>query len=77
MWWVDLFFVSNKNFLSKTTVPSNLIACRLQFYEEITRKLLVTLLNVQDQRNELIDTVKRKDVEINQYKIEGANLMRS
>ncbi|KAJ6635370.1 hypothetical protein Bhyg_13955 [Pseudolycoriella hygida] len=35
-----------------------------QFFEEITKKLLVTLLNVEDQRNELIAIVKRKDVEI-------------
>lgn len=51
--------------------------CFCQFYEEITRKLLVSLLNARDQKNELIDIVKRKDVEINQYKIEGATLMRS
>jgi len=46
------------------------------FFEEITKKLLVTLLNVQDQRFELIDIVKRKDLEINQYKAEGATLTR-
>lgn len=48
-----------------------------QFYDEITRKLLITLANVQHQRNDLIEIVKRKDMEINQYKIEGATLMRS
>lgn len=51
--------------------------CLFQFYEEVTRKLLVTLLNVQDQRAELIDIIKRKDAEIAQYKIEGASLARS
>lgn len=49
----------------------------LQFYEEITKKLLLSLLNVKEQRDELIDIVQRKDIEISQYKIEGANLMRS
>ncbi|XP_037038468.1 non-homologous end-joining factor 1-like [Bradysia coprophila] len=46
------------------------------FYEEITRKLLVSLLNVQDQRTELFEVIKRKDAEIAQYKIEGAVLAR-
>lgn len=32
---------------------------------------------MQHQRNDLIEIVKRKDMEINQYKIEGATLMRS
>ncbi|KAG4074442.1 hypothetical protein HA402_015138 [Bradysia odoriphaga] len=47
------------------------------FYEEITRKLLVSLLNVQDQRTELFEVIKRKDAEIAQYKIEGAVLTRT
>lgn len=49
----------------------------LQFYEEITKPLFGSLLDAQAQCKHLLDVVHAKDVEIEQYQLDGAELTRS
>ncbi|KAJ9591395.1 hypothetical protein L9F63_002001 [Diploptera punctata] len=46
------------------------------FYEEMTLPLIFMIQQLQSQKNKLFDLLKKKDVEINEYKMEGAQLSR-
>ncbi|XP_021940865.1 uncharacterized protein LOC110840264 isoform X2 [Zootermopsis nevadensis] len=45
-------------------------------YKEITLPLLLMVQQLQAQKRSLFDLVKKKDIEITQYKLEGAQLSR-
>lgn len=48
-----------------------------QIYDEITLPLLLMVQQLQAQKHLLFDLLKKKDIEITEYKLEGAQLSRS
>ena len=47
------------------------------FWEIVTKPLCISSMEISRQHKFLLDLVKRKDEEINEYKAEGAKLLRS
>ncbi|XP_054284109.1 uncharacterized protein LOC129001007 isoform X2 [Macrosteles quadrilineatus] len=47
-----------------------------QFFEEVSCPLLVTLSELEKQQRLLLDIIKKKDLEIAEYKLEGAKISR-
>lgn len=43
-----------------------------EFFDQITKQLLLQIGELQDHKKQLIDIAKRKDIEIKQHKLEGA-----
>lgn len=48
-----------------------------EFYEQVTKPLLLTSRELNDRQNFLIDLIKQKDDEIAEHKAEGSVLLRS
>lgn len=49
----------------------------MQLFQEVTANLLIKIQNLKNAQENLIEVIHRKDVEIDQYKIEGYVLSRS
>lgn len=47
-----------------------------EFFENITKSLFHQLFELQGSQDELVEIIKTKDLEIEQYKLDGAQLMR-
>lgn len=62
--------IENSNFLN---ININIF----QFFSVVTKSLMASMLNVQHQVKQLLNVVRRKDAEIEQYKLAGAELLRS